>query len=117
MTNTAFLKGLPDFDSPNLENEIEAIVDSDRETLANLSALMEDFDWHQKIAIGQTAYFFIDSSHHQILKLVPIHGKLSEPVERAMKLVEKLSPQALAELAADILEEDFEGEIEVEDGN
>ncbi|MEG4294553.1 hypothetical protein Q5692_37825 [Microcoleus sp. C2C3] len=117
MANTTFFEGLPNFDSPTLEDEIQAIVDSDRETLANLSVLMENFDWHQKIAIGQTAYFFIDSSHHQLLKLVPIHGKLSEPVHQAMRLVEKLSPQALAELASDILEEDFEGEIEVKDAN
>ena len=117
MANTTFFEGLPNFDPPTVEGKIEAIVDSDRETLANLSVLMEDFDWHQKIAIGQTAYFFIDSLHHQLLKLVPIHGKLSEPVQQAMGLVEGLSPQALAELAEEILQEDFEGEIEVEDAN
>lgn len=66
------------------------------------------------MAIGQTAYFFIDSTHRQLLKLVPIHGELDVPVQQAMQLLEKLSPQALAELAADILEEDFEGEVEVE---
>ena len=93
---------------------MERIADSDRETQAKLSDLMDDFTWHEKMAIGQTAYFFIDSTHRQLLKLVPIHGELDVPVQQAMQLLEKLSPQALAELAADILEEDFEGEIEVE---
>lgn len=112
MTNTTLFKGLPDFDSPTLEEEMKRIADSDREIRAKLSDLMDDFNWHEKMAIGQTAYFLIDSSHHKLLKLLPAHDDFDEPVQQAMELLEKLSPQALAELAADILEEDFEGEIE-----
>lgn len=115
MPNTTFLKGLPDFDSPDLEQDIQRIAVSDQESLAQISTLLENFNWHEKMAVGQTAYFFIDNTHHKLLKLVPIHGELSEPVLEAMRLVEGLSPQALAELAEDILQEDFEGEIEVED--
>lgn len=114
MPNTTFIKGLPDFDSPTLEQDIEKIADSDREIRAKLDDLLGNFNWHEKMAIGQVAYFFIDNTHRKLLKLGAAHGKLSEPVQEAMILVEGLSPQSLAELATDILEEDFEGEIEVE---
>jgi hypothetical protein len=114
MPNQTILKGLPDFDSPTLEEEIERIADSDRELQAQISKLLENFNWHEKMAVCQTAVFFIDNTHHKLLKLIPIHGELSEPLTEAMRLVEGLSPQALAELAEDILQEDFEGEIEVE---
>jgi hypothetical protein len=111
MINKILLSGLPDFDSPNTER----IADSDREIRSKLDDLLAEFNWHEKIAIGQTAYFFIDNTHRKLLKLVPVHGELSEPMQRAMRLAEGLSPQALAELAEDILQEDFEGEIEVGD--
>lgn len=110
-----FFGGLPDFDSPTLEEEMETIAASDRENLAKISQLLDEFTWHEKMAIGQTAYFLIDSSHHKLLKLLPAHDDFSETVQQAMELLGKLSPQALAEVAMDILEEDFEGEIEVGD--
>ena len=115
MTNTIFPQGLPDFDSPVLEEEIKRIADSDRDLLAQISTLLENLNWHEKMAVCQTAVSFIDNMHRKLLKLVPIHGELSEPVLKAMRLVEGLSLQALAELVEEILQEDFEGEIEVED--
>jgi len=117
MTNKTLLPGLPDFDSPNLEQDMERIADSDRKLQAQISTLLENFTWHEKMAVCQTAVFFIDNTHRKLLKLVPIHGELSEPLSDAMRLVEGLSPQALAELAEDILQEDFEGEIEVENND
>lgn len=117
MTSAIFFQGLPDFDSPTLEEEMEAILTSDRENLAKLSLLLNEFNWHEKMAIGLIAYHSIDTGHTQLLKLVPTHGELSVPVKQAVELVEKLSPQALAELASDILEEDSEGEVEVEDAS
>lgn len=108
MSNTTFLKGLPDFDDANLEEETEKLAESDCDIRAKLLDLLEDFNWHEKMAVCQTAVFFIDNTHRKLLKLVPVHGELSEPMQRAMKLVEGLSPQALAELAEDILQEDFE---------
>jgi hypothetical protein len=115
MTNKTLLPGLPDFDSLNPKQNTERVADSDRESLAQISTLLENFNWHEKMAVGQTAYFFIDNTHRKLLKLLPVHGELSEPVLEAMRLTEGLSPQALAELAEDILQEDFEGEIEVKD--
>ena len=110
MANTKFFQGLPNFDT-------QSIANSDEEILAKVSELLEAFNWHEKMAVGQTAYFFIDNTHHKLLKLTPIHGELNEPVLKAMRLVEGLSPQALAKLAEDILQEDFEGEIEVKHEN
>lgn len=115
MTNTTILPGLPDFDSPTLGEDIQKIAASDREIRAKLDDLLDNFNWHEKMAIGQAAYFFIDTTHHNLLKLTPAHGELSKPIQEAMQLVENLSPQSLAELAAEILEEDMEGEIEVGD--
>ena len=86
------------------ELEAQKIAASDKETLAKLSNFLEKIDWHEKIAVGQTAYFFIDNTHHKILKLTPVQG-LSEPMKHAMQLIENLSPQALAELATELLEE------------
>ncbi len=110
MTNTSFFQGLPDFNSPTLEEEMEATLTSDRENLAQLSLLLDEFNWHEKMAIGQIAYHSIDTSHIQLLKLTPTHGELDIPVKQALEFVNKLSPQALAELVTDILQEDFEGE-------
>ena len=111
MTNKTLLPGLPDFD--DTDPELEKIVESDCEIRVKLFDLLENFNWHEKMAVCQTAVFFIDNTHHKLLKLVPIHGSLSEPVQKAMRLVEGLSPEALKETAEDILEETFEGEIEV----
>jgi len=107
MTNTKFFKGLPEFD------DSEPIADSDRKNLLKLSLLLQTFDWHEKMAIGVIAYHRIDATHRQLIKLSPAHGEFSMPIEQALELVQKLSSQALAELAADILEEAPQGEIEV----
>lgn len=114
MTNTKFFSGLPDFDSPNLEEEIEAIADSDKQNLLDLWVLLNQFNWHEKMAIGLVAFYSIDSTHRQLIKLSPAHGDFSSPIKQALEFVAKLSPQALAELVNEILEEDFEGEIDVE---
>ncbi len=66
------------------------------------------------MAIGLIAYHSIDTTHRQLIKISPAHGEFDIPIKQALEFVAQLSPQALAELAANILEEDFEGEIEVE---
>jgi hypothetical protein len=106
-----FLKGLPDFDSPTLEEEIEAIAAKDKEILTQLSPLLETLNWNEKIALGQTAYFFIAiSAKDPLLKLIPTRGdnSFSKPLHEAMKLLEGLSLEKLAELACNILKEDIE---------
>jgi hypothetical protein len=99
---------LPDFDSPTLEEEMAEILKSDRKQLMQLCLLIETFNWHEKMAVGLAAYHQIDPTHTQLFKLTPAHGELSIPLKQAIEFVQKLSPQALAELAVDILLEDFE---------
>jgi hypothetical protein len=108
MTNKSFFTDLPDFDSPNLEDEMEAILISDAQLFKKLELLLETFSWSEKMAIGQVAYWLIDRSHTQLVKLTPQRGEFSVPVKQAIEFVEQLSPQALAELAIEILQEDFE---------
>jgi len=102
MTNTTFFKGLPPFDDSET-------ADSDRSNLLKLALLLEEFNWHEKMAIGIFAYYLIDTSHRQLINLSSAHGEFSAPLKQALEFVKKLSPQSLAELASDILQEPFEG--------
>ncbi|MEK0195647.1 hypothetical protein, partial [Microcoleus anatoxicus] len=79
------------------------ILRSDREQMMKLCLLIESFNWHEKMALGLIAYHQIDSTHAQLIKLAPAHGEFSRALKEAIELVKKLSPQALAELAVDIL--------------
>jgi hypothetical protein len=111
MPNQIIVKGLPNFDSPTLEEENEAIAAKDKEIFAQLSPLLETLNWNEKMALGQTAYFFIAiSAEHPLLKLIPTRGdgSFSKPLQQAMELVENLSLQSLAELPTEILEQDLE---------
>lgn len=111
MTNKTLLPGLPDFDSPTLEEEMEAIAAKDKEIRAELLPFLDQLSWIEKMALGQTAYWFIAiSAEHSLLKLIPAYGdgSFSQPLQKAMQLVENLSPQSLAELATEILEQDLE---------
>ena len=90
---------------------MEAIAAKDKEILAQLSPLLETLNWNEKMALGQTAYFFIAiSAEHSLLKLIPTRGdgSFSKPLQQAMELAENLSLQSLAELATEILEQDLE---------
>lgn len=99
---------LPNLDPPTLDEELAAILVRDKVLLLDLRPLIESFTWPEKMAIGLVAYHQIDPTHTQLFKLTPAHGELSIPLQKACQLVKKLSPQALVELAAGILEEDFE---------
>ena len=110
MTNTSFFKGLPDFDS---KTSTEAVVDSDRNNLVKLELLLETFNWHEKMAIAVYACHSIDSTHN-LVTIMPAHGVFCVSIKQALEFVTQLSSSALAKLVTNILEEPFEGEIEVE---
>lgn len=99
---------LPNLDSPTLDEELAAILVRDRVLLLDLRPLIESFTWPEKMAIGLVAYHQIDPTHTQLFKLTPAHGELSIPLQKACQLVKKLSPQALVELAGDIVSDDWE---------
>jgi uncharacterized coiled-coil protein SlyX len=102
---------LPDFDSPNLAAEIECIVIRDKQILEEFWPLLEKLTWSEKMAVGQTAYFFIAiTAQDSLLKLIPVRGdgSFSKPLQEAMELLEELSLEMLGEVAAKILKEDIE---------
>jgi len=63
------------------------------------------------MAVGLTAYHRIDQTSAQLIEVKPRHGEFDAPVASAMELLNALSPSALAELAGDILHDDFEIEM------
>ena len=103
---------LLDFDSPNLASEIDCIVMKDKQILEEFWPLLEKLTWNEKMAVGQTAYFFIAiaAEEDSLLKLIPVRGdgSFSKPLQQAMELLEELSIEMLAEVATKILEEDIE---------
>lgn len=99
---------LPNLDSPTLDEEMATILVRDRVLLLDLYPLIESFTWSEKMAIGLAAYSSIDTSDGRPFKLTVAQGEISGSLQQAYELVKQLSPQALAELAAWILEEDFE---------
>lgn len=110
MTNTTFFAGLPNFDDDDLDGQMINIMTSDRDLRKQLAPLMAQMNWYEKMAIGQVAYNAIDKGHTNLIKLSFTHGEISltEAMLRAIELTKKLSPEALAELAGDILLEEFE---------
>lgn len=96
---------------------MEAIAAKDKEIRAELLPFLDQLSWIEKMALGQTAYWFITiSAEHSLLKLVPTYGdgSFSQPLQKAMQVVEGLSLQSLAELATEILEQDLEATEAVE---
>lgn len=110
MTNTTFFSGLPNFDDDDLDGQMQRIMTSDRDLLNQIYSLLPCFNWYEKMAIGLIAYHSIDNSHTNLMRIEPIHGDISFSVEmkRAIELVKNLSPEALAEVAGDMLLEKFE---------
>lgn len=110
MTNFSFVPyeflNPEDFNSLPLEEDMEAILISDAKCLKQLQPILKTLSWRERIAVGLTAYWTI-CGDNSLLKLVPQH-ELNEQTKQAIELVENLSPEGLAELATDILAENFE---------
>jgi hypothetical protein len=110
MTNFSFVPheffNPEDFNSLPLEEDMEAILISDAKCLKQLQPILKTLSWQERMAVGLTAYWTI-CGDNSLLKLVPQH-ELNEQTKQAIKIVENLSPEALAGLATDTLAEDFE---------
>jgi hypothetical protein len=96
-----------DFNSLPIDEDIEEIFVSDGKLLKQLRQMLPNFRWAERMTIGLTAYWRLIDRKAQLVKLVPLH-QLSQQVKQAIELVEILSSEGLAELATDILSEDFE---------
>jgi hypothetical protein len=110
MTNTTFFAGLPSFDDDDLDGQMTNIMTSDRDLRKQLVPLLQQMSWYEKMAIGQIAYNTIDSTHTNLIRVTFVHGEVSltEAMTQAIAIIKKFSPEALAELAGDILLEEFE---------
>jgi hypothetical protein len=99
---------MPNIDDDDLENQMEAILQSDAKIQQQLALLMRDLSGTEKMALGLNAYFLIDQSSTQLCDLKPKHGEYSAELQSGIFLVQQLSPQAKAEFAANILMDDWE---------
>lgn len=94
----------------DINDELVQILIRDRSTLGLLFFKLEKLAWNEKMAVGLAAYHSIDRTSAQLIEIKPRHGDFTAPVAEAMELLKALSPSALAELAGDVLQDDFEFE-------
>ncbi|WP_293335917.1 hypothetical protein [Microcoleus sp. CAWBG58] len=91
-------------------DELVQILIRDRSTLGLLFLKLEKLAWNEKMAVGLAAYHRIVQTT-QLIEIKPRHGEFAAPVAEAIELLKALSPPALAELAGDILQDEFEIEV------
>jgi hypothetical protein len=99
---------LPNINTEDLESQMEDILTADAKVGRQLGTLLEDMSWEEKMAIGLHAYWLTDKSHKQLCEVIPRHGEFSIEIQAALVLIGKLSPQSLAEVASEILVEDWD---------
>jgi hypothetical protein len=99
---------IPDIDDENLEEQMIEISESDRELLTRINLLTPFLSWSEKMAVGLHAYYLIDTSHAQLCDLKPKHEKFGIGLQAVINLIQLLSPQAKAEIASEILLEDWD---------
>ncbi len=99
---------MPSIDDDDLENQMEAILQSDAKIQQQLALLIRDLSFPEKMALGLNAYFLIDETSTQLCDLKPKHGEYAANLQGGIFLVQQLSLQAKAEFAADILMDDWE---------
>ncbi len=90
---------------PNLQETDEG--NDDTYTYQTIRNLLEEMTCPEKMAVGIHAYWLTDTTHTQLCELKPRHGEFSSQVNEAIALVRQLQPVSLAELANEILLEDW----------
>jgi hypothetical protein len=99
---------LPNFDDDDLDKQIEAIAETDGNILQQIAMLIYGSNWHERMALIVNAIVAIDDSHTQLCVVQPKHGRYNENLAAAIGLLRHLSPGAKAELAIEILSDDWE---------
>ena len=99
---------MPGIDDSDLAEQIEAIAEADDNVLQQIAMLIHGCNWHEKMALATNAIVAIDDSHTQLCVVQPKHGRYDENLTAAIGLLRHLSPGAKAELAVDILSDDWE---------
>lgn len=99
---------LPKIDDNDLENQMEAIAEADGNILQQIAMLTHSSNWHEKMTLATNAIVAIDDSRTQLCVVNPKHGRYNENLAAAIGMLRHLSPGAKAELAVDILSDDWE---------
>lgn len=99
---------LPKIDDNDLDQQITAIAKADGNILQQIAMLTHGSNWHEKMALATNAIVAIDDTHTQLCVVQPKHGRYKENLTVAIQLLRHLSPGAKAELAMDILSDDWE---------
>ena len=99
---------MPDIDNNDLDKQIEAIAEADNNIRQQIAMLTHGNNWYEKMALATNAIVAIDDSHTQLCVVQPKHGRHNENLAVAIGLLRHLSPGAKAELAVDILSDDWE---------
>lgn len=103
---------LPDINNDDLDQQITAIAESDANIFQQIAMLTHGCNWREKMALAVNAIVAIDDSHTQLCAVSPKHGRYGESLMAAIGLLRHLSPGAKAELAVNILSDDWELGIE-----
>jgi hypothetical protein len=98
---------LRNIDNSGSDQQIEAITEADDNILQQIAMVTHSCNWHEKMALVLNAIVGIDDSHTQLCVVQPKHGRYSENLVAAIGLLRHLSPGAKAELAVDILSDDW----------
>ncbi|MEG3899936.1 MULTISPECIES: hypothetical protein [unclassified Microcoleus] len=101
-------RNLPDFNDGDLGEQMEEIAKADGNVRQQIAMLIHGCNWHEKMALATNAVVAIDDSHTQLCVIQPKHERYSESLAAAIQLLRHLSPGAKAELAVDILSDDWE---------
>jgi len=92
----------------DIDEEVVQMLLKDRATLGKILFKLQRLNWNEKMAVGLAAYHKIDKTSAQLIEINPRYGEFEAPVAEVMNLLADLSPWALAELAADIVQNDFD---------
>ena len=99
---------LPNLADDDLDEQMQIIAAKDKEILLQLSQFTADLNHHEKMALCVHAVVTIDKSHTQLCSVTPAHGTHPPVLKAAVSMLRHLSPQALCELAVDILSDDWD---------
>lgn len=94
--------------APDTDEEIVQMLLKDKTTLGKIFLKLQRLNWNEKMAVGLAAYHQLDKTSSQLIEIKPRYGEFEAPVAEVMNLLADLSPLALAELAADIVQNDFD---------
>lgn len=102
--NSLFFRGLPDFDDDDFNEQLKAIAASDKKIRSQLDQFFPALNLQEKMALAAHSVLATDKSHTQLCIAVARRKAYSPALSSAIALLNHLSPQALCELAVEMIE-------------